>query len=498
MKADSSILKLVEYGIQTGMLPESERIYAANLLLDLMKQDSLDENAWTPDGKPVNLPEVLGELLDIAVERGIIEDSITYKDLFDSKLMNTMLARPDTIQMIFDRLYEENPKAATDWFYKLSQDSNYIRRDRIAKDERWTSPSPYGELELSINLSKPEKDPKAIAAARNAVASSYPKCQLCVENEGYAGRVNHPGRSNHRIIPITINDSPWGFQYSPYVYYNEHCIVLNAKHVPMAINHDTFVKLFDFIDLFPHYFLGSNADLLIVGGSILSHDHFQGGHHDFPMAKAPIEEKITIPGFEELSAGIVNWPMSVIRLKGADRQKVIAAADHILEAWRAYSDPKAGVIANDGEPHNTITPIARHRDGEYELDLVLRCNITTPEHPMGLFHPHEQWHHIKKENIGLIEVMGLAVLPARLKQEMADLKKAMLAHEDIPANPELEKHAAWAKEIEARYPDLNEENIDQTIHDEIGIVFAHVLEDAGVFKTDKEGREAFHRFIDTL
>lgn len=498
MKADSSILKLVDYGVQTGLLPESERVYAANLLIDLMKQDSLDENAWSPDGQAIDLPEVLGELLDIAAERGIIEDSITYRDLFDAKLMNALLARPDTIQTTFDRLYEENPKAATDWFYKLSQDSNYIRRDRIAKDERWTSPSAYGELELSINLSKPEKDPKAIAAARNAVASSYPKCQLCVENEGYAGRVNHPGRSNHRIIPITINDSPWGFQYSPYVYYNEHCIVLNAKHVPMAINHDTFVKLFDFVDLFPHYFLGSNADLPIVGGSILSHDHFQGGHHDFPMAKAPIEEKIVIPGFEDLSAGIVNWPMSVIRLNGTDRSQVIAAADHILDAWRAYTDKEAGIIANDGEPHNTITPIARMRNGQYELDLVLRCNITTPEHPMGVFHPHEQWHHIKKENIGLIEVMGLAVLPARLKQEMADLKQALLANEDLESNPELAKHAAWAKEIEAKYPDLSAENIDQIIHDEIGIVFSHVLEDAGVFKTDKAGREAFHRFIDTL
>lgn len=498
MKADSSILKLVDYGVQTGLLPESERVYAANLLIDLMKQDSLDENAWSPDGQAIDLPEVLGELLDIAAERGIIEDSITYRDLFDAKLMNALLARPDTIQTTFDRLYEENPKAATDWFYKLSQDSNYIRRDRIAKDERWTSPSAYGELELSINLSKPEKDPKAIAAARNAVASSYPKCQLCVENEGYAGRVNHPGRSNHRIIPITINDSPWGFQYSPYVYYNEHCIVLNAKHVPMAINHDTFVKLFDFVDLLPHYFLGSNADLPIVGGSILSHDHFQGGHHDFPMAKAPIEEKIVIPGFEDLSAGIVNWPMSVIRLNGTDRSQVIAAADHILDAWRAYTDKEAGIIANDGEPHNTITPIARMRNGQYELDLVLRCNITTPEHPMGVFHPHEQWHHIKKENIGLIEVMGLAVLPARLKQEMADLKQALLANEDLESNPELAKHAAWAKEIEAKYPDLSAENIDQIIHDEIGIVFSHVLEDAGVFKTDKAGREAFHRFIDTL
>ena len=375
--ADVSILKLVEYGVQTGLLPESERIYATNLLLDLMHQDSIDENAWTPDGNPIDLPEVLKDLLDLAAKRGIIEDSITYRDLFDAKLMNALLARPAQIQAVFDNLFAENPKAATDWFYKLSQDSNYIRRDRIAKDERWSAASPYGELELSINLSKPEKDPKAIAAAKNAPQSSYPKCQLCMENEGYAGRVNHPGRTNHRIIPITINRSDWGFQYSPYVYFNEHCIVFNGKHTPMAINHDAFVKLFDFVDLFPHYFLGSNADLPIVGGSILSHDHFQGGNHDFPMAKAKIEEEITIPGFEDLKAGIVNWPMSVIRLRGEDRSRIIEAADHILDTWRGYTDEAATIIANDGEPHNTITPIVRRRGSDYEIDLVLRCNITS-------------------------------------------------------------------------------------------------------------------------
>lgn len=497
--ADQSILKLVEYGVQTGMLPESERIYATNLLLDLMKQDSIDEEAWKSDGTPVDLPEVLNDLLDTAAERGIIEDSITYRDLFDAKLMNALLPRPAQIQTTFEKLYEENPKAATDWFYDLSQNSNYIRRDRIAKDERWNADSDYGELELSINLSKPEKDPKAIAAAKTAAQSSYPKCQLCVENEGYAGRVNHPGRTNHRIIPITIQDNPWGFQYSPYVYFNEHCIVFNAKHTPMAINHDTFEKLLDFVDLFPHYFLGSNADLPIVGGSILSHDHFQGGHHDFPMAKAQIEEEIVIPGFENVKAGIVNWPMSVIRLNADNRKDLVAAADHILDAWRNYTDEAAGVIAHsDGEPHNTITPIARKKDGEYELDLVLRCNITTEEHPLGVFHPHAQWHHIKKENIGLIEVMGLAVLPARLKKEMEDLKKAILAKEDLRANPDLEKHADWAEEIIARYPDLDESNITDVIHQEIGTVFSHVLEDAGVFKTDKEGREAFKRFAASL
>lgn len=496
--ADQSILKLVEYGIQTGLLPESEKVYATNLLLDLMHQDSIDPEAYVSDGSPVDLESALKELLDEAAAKGIIEDSITYRDLFDAKLMNTLVARPAQIQAEFEKRYEKDPQDATNWFYKLSQDSNYIRRDRIAKDERWTSGSPYGEIELSINLSKPEKDPKAIAAAKNAPQSSYPKCQLCFENEGYAGRVNHPGRSNHRIIRITVNDSPWGFQYSPYVYYNEHCIVFNSKHVPMAINHDTFVKLFDFIDLFPHYFLGSNADLPIVGGSILSHDHFQGGHHDFPMAKAEMEETFTLPGFEDLEAGIVNWPMSVIRLRGVNRDRIIEAADHILNTWRGYTDEAATIIANDGTPHNTITPISRKRDGKYELDLVLRCNITSEEHPLGVFHPHEQWHHIKKENIGLIEVMGLAVLPARLKQEMSDLKQAMLKGEDLRANPTLEKHADWAEEIQKKYAEINAENIDQIIHDEIGIVFTHVLEDAGVYKTDKAGREAFHRFIAAL
>lgn len=496
--ADQSILKLVEYGIQTGLLPESEKVYATNLLLDLMHQDSIDPEAYVSDGSPVDLESTLKELLDEAAAKGIIEDSITYRDLFDAKLMNTLVARPAQIQAEFEKRYEKDPQDATNWFYKLSQDSNYIRRDRIAKDERWTSGSPYGEIELSINLSKPEKDPKAIAAAKNAPQSSYPKCQLCFENEGYAGRVNHPGRSNHRIIRITVNDSPWGFQYSPYVYYNEHCIVFNSKHVPMAINHNTFVKLFDFIDLFPHYFLGSNADLPIVGGSILSHDHFQGGHYDFPMAKAEMEETFTLPGFEDLEAGIVNWPMSVIRLRGVNRDRIIEAADHILNTWRGYTDEAATIIANDGTPHNTITPISRKRDGKYELDLVLRCNITSEEHPLGVFHPHEQWHHIKKENIGLIEVMGLAVLPARLKQEMSDLKQAMLKGEDLRANPTLEKHADWAEEIQKKYAEINAENIDQIIHDEIGIVFTHVLEDAGVYKTDKAGREAFHRFIAVL
>lgn len=498
--SDTAIKKLVEYGVQTGLLPEEERIYAANLLLDLMRQDSLDEAELSAEEKEnLDLPSILDELLNTAVERGIIEDSITYKDLFDAKLMNALLPRPIQIQNTFEKLRAENPKSATDWFYQLSQDSNYIRKDRIQKDERWTAESPYGTIELSINLSKPEKDPKAIAAARNAAASSYPKCQLCVENEGYAGRVNHPGRTNHRIIPITIQNSPWGFQYSPYVYFNEHCIVFNSKHVPMAINHVTFEKLFDFVEQFPHYFLGSNADLPIVGGSILSHDHFQGGNHEFPMAKAPIEKEIVLPGFEDVKAGIVDWPMSVIRISGPDRTRLIAAADHILDAWRAYTDEDAMIYAEtEGEPHNTITPIVRRRGDDFEMDLVLRNNLTTEEFPMGLYHPHPQWHHIKKENIGLIEVMGLAVLPARLKKEMELLKKTILEDGDLRAVPELAQHADWAEEFMDRYDEINADNIDEIIHREIGTVFSHVLEDAGVYKHTPEGREAFMRFINTL
>ena len=497
--ADVSILKLVEYGVQTGLLPESERIYATNLLLDLMHQDSIDENAWTPDGNPIDLPEVLNDLLDIAAQRGIIEDSITYRDLFDAKLMNALLARPAQIQAVFDNLFAENPKAATDWFYKLSQDSNYIRRDRIAKDERWSAASPYGELELSINLSKPEKDPKAIAAARLKASSSYPKCQLCFENEGYAGRADHPGRSNHRIIPITVNNTPWGFQYSPYVYFNEHCIVLNSKHEPMVMNRAAFQKLFDFVEQFPHYFLGSNADLPIVGGSILTHDHFQGGHHDFPMARAGLEFEFPIEGHENVKAGVVNWPMSVIRLQGADKDELIDLADHILTTWRNYTDEDALILAEtDGVPHNTITPIVRRVGDEYQIDLVLRNNLTTEEFPMGVYHPHPQWHHIKKENIGLIEVMGLAILPARLKKELEDLKQVLLAKGDVRAIPELEKHADWADELVAKYPDLNESNIDDIINQEVGTIFSHVLEDAGVYKTTPEGREAFRRFIAAL
>lgn len=390
-----NIKRLVQYGIDAGLTPECERIYTTNLLLELFHEDDYEEVEVNGEKE---LEEILGELLDEACSRGIIENSVVYRDLFDTKMMNCLMPRPAQVQETFWKKYEESPEAATDYYYKLSQDSDYIRRYRVKKDWKWTVDSPYGEIDITINLSKPEKDPKAIAAAKNAKASSYPKCLLCVENEGYAGRVNHPARENHRIMPITVNDSAWGFQYSPYVYYNEHCIVFNGKHTPMKIEKETFMKLFDFVKLFPHYFLGSNADLPIVGGSILSHDHFQGGHYTFAMAKAPIEKHFEVKGFEDVESGIVKWPLSVIRLRSKDEKRLIELGTHILDAWRGYTDEEAFVFAEtDGEPHNTITPIARKVGEIYELDLTLRNNITTEEHPLGLYHPHAEYHNIKKK-----------------------------------------------------------------------------------------------------
>lgn len=494
---NESISRLVQYGIETGLLPECEKIYATNLLLDLFHEDSYEE----PEEKVENidLESVLKELLDEAVNRGLIEDSIGYRDLFDTKMMNCLVPRPAQVQKEFWDAYEKSPEAATEYFYKLSQDSDYIRRYRVKKDKKWTVESPYGTIDITINLSKPEKDPKAIAAAKNAKNNAYPKCQLCMENEGYAGRLDHPARENHRIIPITINESKWGFQYSPYVYYNEHCIVFNGEHTPMKIDRAAFTKLFDFVKQFPHYFLGSNADLPIVGGSILSHDHFQGGHYTFAMAKAPIEKKVTIPGYEDVEAGIVKWPLSVLRIRHQDEKRLIDLADHVLKAWRGYTDEAAFIFAEtDGEPHNTITPIARMKDGMYELDLTLRNNITTEEHPLGVYHPHAQYHHIKKENIGLIEVMGLAVLPARLKDEIELLKEYILERKDIRSNEKIEKHADWVEKFLPEYEEINADNIEEILQQEIGKVFVHVLEDAGVYKCTEEGRKAFMRFIETL
>ena len=492
-----NIKRLVEYGIQSGLTPECERIYTTNLLLDLFKEDDYEDVSI--ENESLELEEILKELLDEACERGIIENSIVYRDLFDTKIMNCLVPRPAQVQEVFAKKYESSPEEATDYYYKLSQDSDYIRRYRVCKDRKWKVDSQYGEIDITINLSKPEKDPKAIAAAKNAKASSYPKCQLCVENEGYAGRLNHPARENHRIMPITVNDSKWGFQYSPYVYYNEHCIVFNGQHTPMKIEKQTFIKLFDFVKLFPHYFLGSNADLPIVGGSILSHDHFQGGHYTFAMAKAPMEETFKVEGYEDVEAGIVHWPLAVIRLRGKDESRLIELGAHILGKWRGYTDEEAFIYAEtDGEPHNTITPIARKNGEVFELDLALRNNITTEEHPLGVYHPHAQWHNIKKENIGLIEVMGLAVLPARLKEELEILADYIVEGKEITSNEKIEKHAEWVKTFLPKYENVTKENIMDILQEEVGKVFVHVLEDAGVYKCTEEGRTAFRRFISTL
>lgn len=499
-----NIARLLDYAITMKLIEKEDRIYCQNQLLDLFHLDDIEEQnetkSFSEEEMAEQLPDILEGMLNYAAEQGLLaEDTITYRDLLDTKIMGVFVQRPSRIKEEFYRLYRESPEKATDYFYKLSKDSNYIRRDRVKKDMKWTAPTEYGDLDITINLSKPEKDPRAIAAARTAKQSSYPKCQLCVENEGYAGRVNHPARENHRIIPITIQGESWGFQYSPYVYYNEHCIVLNEKHVPMKIDKQVFWKLFDFVRQFPHYFVGSNADLPIVGGSILTHEHFQGGHYEFAMARAEVEKKFVVKGFETVEAGIVKWPMSVIRLSAAEIPPIVELADRILTEWRSYTDEEAFIFANtDGEPHNTITPIARMRDGKYQLDLVLRNNITTEEHPLGVYHPHAELHHIKKENIGLIEVMGLAVLPSRLKAEMEELEEAIVAEKDIRTVESIEKHADWVEGFANQYSEITGENVHEILQKEIGIVFKQVLEDAGVFKRTEEGQLAFQRFLDKI
>lgn len=492
----AAIRQLVEYGLETKLIEADDAIYTTNQLLMLFGLDEYKEET----GSFESLEQTLNVCLDYAVEQNLIPgDSIEYRDLFDTKIMGCLMPRPSEVRKKFFEAYKISPKAATDYYYQLSQDSDYIRRYRIKKDMRWITETEYGAMDITINLSKPEKDPKAIALAKLAKQTNYPKCLLCKENEGYAGRIGHPARQNHRVIPITINEQEWFFQYSPYVYYNEHCIVFRGEHEPMRIDKSAFRKLLDFVKLFPHYFVGSNADLPIVGGSILSHDHFQGGNYEFAMERAEIEKSFEIPGFEGVTAGIVKWPMSVIRLQGEDDDQIIELADHILTKWRAYSDEEADIFAfTDEEPHNTITPIARRKNGKYELDLVLRNNRTTNEHPLGLFHPHEELHHIKKENIGLIEVMGLAVLPARLKQEMTVLKESMLNGSDIRSNDAISKHADWAEMIQNKYEQLNESNIDEVIQTEIGLVFKEVLLHAGVYKRDKKGQQSFEKFIRSL
>ncbi|MGN0362433.1 MAG: UDP-glucose--hexose-1-phosphate uridylyltransferase [Bilifractor sp.] len=508
---DHAVTRLAGYGLYTGLIEKEDIIYIINSLLKELGKDDYEGSeeeviayASTLNRERIDagteLEETLQELTDYAIRKGLTDgETIVYRDLFDTRLMGVLTPRPSEVVHTFRRLYQESPQKATDWYYTFSRDTDYIRRYRIARDLKWKVETEYGDLDITINLSKPEKDPRAIAAAREAAQVGYPKCQLCKENEGYAGRLDHPARENHRIIPVTIQNSRWCFQYSPYVYYNEHCIVFNAQHVPMRIEHATFCKLFDFVKMFPHYFVGSNADLPIVGGSILSHDHFQGGHYTFAMAKAPVETYFTVPGFEDVTSGIVKWPMSCIRLSGTDTERIIALADKILNAWRGYTDERAFIFAQtDGTPHNTITPIARKRGDQFELDLVLRNNITTEEHPLGVFHPHAKLHHIKKENIGLIEVMGLAVLPARLKKEMSDLKSAILEGKDLRADAELAKHADWAEEFMQNYDHIDKDNIDEILRKEIGKVFMLVLEDAGVYKRTPEGRAAFLRFIHSL
>ena len=498
MDLQKDIKKLVTYGLDKKLIEPEDKTYTINQYLEVFRLDEYDDPDIT--GEEIVLPEILDRLTDAAYDRYIIKsDDIVTRDLFDTKLMGIMTPKPSQVIKEFRTYYEESPKKATEFFYEFSQDTNYIRRDRVKKDMKWKVNSPYGDIDITINLSKPEKDPKAIAAAKNAKQSSYPKCQLCMENEGYAGRMNHPARQNHRIIPLTINDSKWGFQYSPYVYYNEHCIVFNGQHVPMKIDRAAFTKLFDFVKQVPHYFLGSNADLPIVGGSILTHDHFQGGHYEFAMERAEIEKEFTISGYEDVKAGIVHWPLSVIRIQSKDEKRLIDLADHILKKWRGYTDEEAYIFAEtEGEPHNTITPIARKKGDMYELDLTLRNNITTKECPLGLYHPHNEYHHIKKENIGLIEVMGLAVLPSRLKAEMEHLSECLVKGEDVSQYEDLKKHAPWVDEIKEKYEDINEENVEDILKEEIGQVFVKVLEDAGVYKCTEEGRKAFDRFIATL
>ena len=491
------IAALAAYGLKTGLITADDRIFAINSILAALGLDDYEEPENIPD---MELEEILKGLLDFACSKNIIPDSIAYRDLFDTKLMACLTPRPSEVIARFKADYAVSPVTATDNYYKLSRDTDYIRRYRIAKDIKWKTETEYGELDITINLSKPEKDPKAIAAAKNAKQSGYPKCLLCPENVGYAGRLNHPARQNHRIIPVDICGEPWGFQYSPYVYYNEHCILFNTKHTPMVIDKKAFEKLFDFVSQFPHYFIGSNADLPIVGGSILSHEHFQGGNYTFAMAKANIEKEYKIKGFEDVTVGRVKWPMSVIRLRSADTGRLVELADIILTKWRGYTDEAAFIFAEtDGEPHNTITPIARRNGDMYELDLVLRNNITTEEHPLGVYHPHAELHHIKKENIGLIEVMGLAVLPARLKNEMQQLADVLVTKgvSAVRSDPVLEKHADWAEEFCSRRT-VNADNVHEVIRDEIGKVFAKVLEHAGVYKRTPEGEAAFDRFVEYL
>ena len=494
MNIFEAIKSLVNYAINNQMIEKEDEIWATNQICEALSIDTYEEC----EAKENDLEKILAVILDYAVSNGLCEDSVVYRDLFDTKIMGLITPRPSYVINKFNSLYEKSPKCATDFYYKLSQDSNYIRRYRIKNDLKWITKTEYGDIDITINLSKPEKDPKAIAAALKMKSASYPKCLLCKENEGYAGRVNHPARQNHRIIPMVLGGDDFYLQYSPYVYYNEHCIVFNSEHTPMKIDRSAFEKLLDFIELFPHYFIGSNADLPIVGGSILTHEHFQGGNYEFAMAKAPIETQVKFSGFEDVETGIVKWPMSVIRISSKSKERLVDLADKILTAWRGYTDENSFIYAEtDGEKHNTITPIARMRNGKFEFDLVLRNNITTDECPLGFYHPHPEYHHIKKENIGLIEVMGLAVLPSRLKNEMALLKDAMLQGKDISKIDAIASHKDWADMIMNKY-DITADNCEEILQKEIGIVFTSILEQCGVYSRDEKGKKDFIKFIESV
>ncbi len=495
---NQQIKKLIVYGLESGLIEKDDEIFITNRYLELFELEAYEEPHLQEE--QIDLEEVLKGMTDYACQNGIIkENTQTCRDLFDTKIMGILVPNPSTIIRQFHEKYKASPKEATDFYYRLSQDTDYIRRYRIKKDMKWKTRTPYGDIDITINLSKPEKDPREIASARLKKQSGYPKCLLCKEYVGFAGNVSQPARQNHRIIPITINGQNWGFQYSPYVYYNEHCIAFNYDHTPMKIDQSAFIKLFDFIKLFPHYFIGSNADLPIVGGSILSHDHFQGGNYEFPMAKAPMERYFVVDHYEDVEAGVVTWPMSVIRLRCEQEQRLVFLADEILRQWREYSDTSVGIYAKtNGEPHNTITPIARKVGCKFELDLVLRNNLTTEEYPLGVFHPHEELHHIKKENIGLIEVMGLAVLPSRLKADMDRLSEYILEGRSVREDLQLAIHADWVEAFLPKYGEITSDQVQKILQDEIGSVFLQVLEHAGVFKRTPQGQEAFDQFIEVI
>ena len=484
---------LIDYAINTELITEDDVFVVRNQIMDILKlTDWKDVSAVSG-----SVEGLLNIITDYAVQSEIINDTAVLRDLFDTKIMGVFTPMPHEVNKKFKSKYAESPEAATDWYYNFSKNLNYVRAERIAKDLKWTYESQYGTLDITINRSKPEKDPRDIAAAKNQKTTAYPKCQLCAENMGFSGHLTHPARQNLRPVSLNIQSKMWYLQYSPYGYYNEHCIVFNKEHVPMVIDKSVFEELFDFIEQFPHYMIGSNADLPIVGGSILTHEHFQGGRYDFPMAKAPIEKYFVMENYSGVTAGIVNWAMSVIRLSSSDRSELVQACADILDTWRRYSDESSGIYAEtDGVPHNTVTPIARMRNGKYECDLVLRNNLTSDERPLGIFHPNPSLHHIKKENIGLIEVMGLAVLPSRLAEELDALCEAMLSGDDLFADPKTAPHSEWAKEILERHPEFNADNADLIIKNEVGKVFEQVLEDAGVFKRNSAGKEAFLSFVE--